>query len=420
MSNDDKNHEFWNTQPVPQASSDLHEKPIQEIAKVDPASIPREPLPIPLPHLVWSEVDPRDEQQISELTALLRDFYVEDPDLLFRFAYSADMLRWWLTAPTMHLTYSVGIRDTSSGGALVGYICGLPGDYSLTGRAANSAADAVEQTPEAALATKTMRMLSVNFLCLHKSLRKTRLAPLLIKELTRRAHTNQIYQAVYTEGTKLTLPIATATYYHRLLNPIKLARVKFAPLPKGMPEKKFSEFYHLPAVLSTHKACFRRLAKKDASAAFDLVDGYARRSYKFRQAYSKKLFAHMVRNVDNVMSAYVYEAGGAIRGLISWYIVDSQVLVPEARDKYPFVRNGYIYQYALADHETPALEDLFLLALHQMAADKVDVCTCLDIMDNEEPIKALRFDRGDGTLNYHLYNVTWNEMQRSEIGVVLM
>ena len=39
-------------------------------------------------------------------------------------------------------------------------------------------------------------MAEVNFLCVHKKLRTHRLAPVLIKEITRRVHCRNIWQAV--------------------------------------------------------------------------------------------------------------------------------------------------------------------------------------------------------------------------------
>jgi hypothetical protein len=46
-------------------------------------------------------------------------------------------------------------------------------------------------------------MVEINFLCVHKKLRSKRLAPVLIKEITRRVNLNGIFQAVYTAGVIL-------------------------------------------------------------------------------------------------------------------------------------------------------------------------------------------------------------------------
>ena len=50
-------------------------------------------------------------------------------------------------------------------------------------------------------------MVEINFLCVQKRLREHRLAPLLIKEITRRVNVTDIWQAVYTAGVLLPKPV---------------------------------------------------------------------------------------------------------------------------------------------------------------------------------------------------------------------
>ena len=68
-------------------------------------------------------------------------------------------------------------------------------------------------------------MAEINFLCVHKKLRHKRLAPVLIKEITRRVNLRSIWQAVYTAGVVLPKPVAKCRYYHRTINPKKLVEV---------------------------------------------------------------------------------------------------------------------------------------------------------------------------------------------------
>lgn len=82
---------------------------------------------------------------------------------------------------------------------------------------------------------KKMEMAEVNFLCVHKSLRDKRLAPTLIKEVTRRVNRCNIWQAIYTAGTVIPSPISAATYWHRNLNPTKLLEVGFSHKPANEP-----------------------------------------------------------------------------------------------------------------------------------------------------------------------------------------
>ena len=68
-------------------------------------------------------------------------------------------------------------------------------------------------------------MTEINFLCVSKKLRAKRLAPVLIKEITRRVHVRDMWQAVYTAGIVVPTPIAKSRYFHRSLNPKKLIDV---------------------------------------------------------------------------------------------------------------------------------------------------------------------------------------------------
>ena len=65
------------------------------------------------------------------------------------------------------------------------------------------------------------------YLVLHIShnFRSKRLAPVLIKEITRRVNLTDRWQAVYTAGVVLPRPVGRCRYYHRSLNPKKLIEV---------------------------------------------------------------------------------------------------------------------------------------------------------------------------------------------------
>lgn len=69
----------------------------------------------------------------------------------------------------------MGVRAKQSR-ALVGFITGIPCKMVVYG--------------------ETVKAVEINFLCVHKKLRAKRLAPILIKEVTRKTNLLGIYQAV--------------------------------------------------------------------------------------------------------------------------------------------------------------------------------------------------------------------------------
>ena len=82
-----------------------------------------------------------------------------------------------------------------------------------------------------------------NFLCVHKSLRQKRLAPLLVKELNRRVNLCDVWQAIHTSGTTLPTPVTGCTYWHRLLNPKKLNEIKFSYKSDKMSMEDYVELH---------------------------------------------------------------------------------------------------------------------------------------------------------------------------------
>jgi glycylpeptide N-tetradecanoyltransferase len=83
---------------------------------------------------------------------------VEDDDNTFRFDYSKEFLRWALTPPGYQPKWLVGIRDKSK--RLVASITGVP---VLT---------CAEEDK--------IKMAEINYLCVHKDCRESKLAPTLI------------------------------------------------------------------------------------------------------------------------------------------------------------------------------------------------------------------------------------------------
>ena len=57
--------------------------------------------------------------------------------------------------------------------------------------------------------SRKQKMVEINFLCVHKKLRSKRVAPVLIREITRRVNITGLFQAVYTAGVVLPKPVST-------------------------------------------------------------------------------------------------------------------------------------------------------------------------------------------------------------------
>ena len=158
------------------------------------------------------DVDLTDEDQLHEVYEFLRDNYVEDKDALFRFDYQKEFLQWALMVPDQYPDWVVGVRGGKKN-KMFGFITGIPVKIRLHKR--------------------ELKLVEINFLCVHKKLRTKRLAPVLIKEITRRVNLKNIFWAVYTSGSVLPRPFAECRYFHRSINVKKLIEIKFSHLPPG-------------------------------------------------------------------------------------------------------------------------------------------------------------------------------------------
>jgi len=197
-----KPHKFWDTQPMPKFRenydvNDIKEGPIDK--PKTPEDISAEPYKLPA-SFEWVNCDIENEKEGEEIYKLLMNNYVEDSDAMFRFGYPLSFLRWALGVPGKKKEYHLGVRQKSNK-KLRGFITATPAKAVITG--------------------KTVEVVEINFLCVHKKLRKYRLAPVLISEITRRVNRNNVWHAVYTAGVVLTKPVTRAQYWHRSLNPKK-------------------------------------------------------------------------------------------------------------------------------------------------------------------------------------------------------
>lgn len=147
----------------------------------------------------------------------------------------------------------------------------------------------------------------VNFICVHKKLRGKRLAPVLIKEITRRSNQNEIWQGLYTAGVVLPTPVSTCRYFHRAINWQKLYDVGFSPLPPNSKPQYQIRKYQLPDRTTTPG--LREIEEKDVDAVLDLYTKYMSR-FDMYPKYDREEFIHWFipkKEPEQVVWTYVVE-----------------------------------------------------------------------------------------------------------------
>ncbi|ORY83298.1 acyl-CoA N-acyltransferase [Protomyces lactucae-debilis] len=377
-------YKFWSTQPVAKFEEVIDEEGAIEA----PSDVPDEPTPL-LKDFEWVTMDLDDPAELKEVYELLTQNYVEDDDASFRFDYSASFLQWALQAPGFHKSLHVGVRVRASK-RLVGFISGIP----ITLRARNH----------------DLKSSEINFLCVHKKLRSKRLAPTLIKEVTRRCHQLGIWQAVYTAGVVLPKPFSSCRYYHRSLDWVKLHDIGFSHLPARSTKARQITKYKLP--INTSIAGLRLVTKADVPAVGNLLRQTLAR-YDVSQVFSDEEVEHWfvgdpnLGQQDKVVWTYVVEQGGKITEFVSFYSLPSSVI---GNAKHKKVNAAYLFYYGSesyysdrSNYET-RLKKLINDALILANNIGFDVFNALTLLDNPMFLDELKFGPGDGFLNYYLYN----------------
>ncbi|RVW52066.1 Glycylpeptide N-tetradecanoyltransferase 1 [Vitis vinifera] len=320
-------------------NASLAEGPIEQPAPL--SEVKQEPYN--LPNLYeWITCDIDSEETCMEVYNLLTNNYVEDDENMFRFNYSKEFLRWALRPPAR-----IRVRDD------------------------------------------IVTMAEINFLCVHKKLRSKRLAPVMIKEVTRRVHLENIWQAAYTAGVVLPTPISTCQYWHRSLNPKKLIDVGFSRLGARMTMSRTIKLYKLPD--STVTPGFRQMELHDVPAVTRLLRNYLSQ-FAVAVDLDENDVEHWLLPTENVVDSYLVESPETheITDFCSFYTLPSTIL---GNQNYSTLKAAYSY-YNVST-KTPLLQ-LMNDALIVAKRKDYDVFNALDVMQNETFLKELKFGPGDG------------------------
>ncbi|KZT09671.1 N-myristoyl transferase [Laetiporus sulphureus 93-53] len=399
-------HKFWATQPVPQ----LGEVPSESDGYIEPSKPPEEIRqdPYPLPKdFEWATLDINDLAQLREVYELLSANYVEDDEASFRFQYSAEFLRWALKPPGSYKEWHVGVR-VASNKKLVAFISAVP--ISLRVR------------------ENTLKASEVNFLCVHKKLRSKRLAPVLIKEITRQCHLKGIFQALYTGGVFLPTPVSTCQYHHRCLNVKKLVDVHFTTVPPTMTLARMLRLHKVPDTPRLLSSGLREMEERDIPQVTELYAKYMSR-FGMVHLMTEEEIGHLFLSgrgegsthpdswkaprEAQVVWAYVVEdpETRTITDYFSFYSLPSTVM---NSDKHNLLKAAYLFYYGTnvafskgADQDgrlKRRLEELIGDCMIIASQADFDVVNALTIMDNVMFLQDHKFGKGDGLLNYYLYN----------------
>jgi len=329
------------------------------------------------PGFRWTTCD------IDELRGFLCENYVEGGS--FRLSYTDELLRWCLLPPGYVQDWHVGIRH---GNKLVGFISAIPAEVTAILRC-----NAVE----------------INFLCVDRTLRSKRMAPVLIMEITRRVNLRGIHQAVFTAGVVIREPVAVCQYYHRPIRPKKLIATGFMNLGRNMTLARTIKSYTLPKY-AAHD--LRPLEIQDCPAACRLLMDHLSKMGIYPN-FTTETFMHWFLPRIGTVHCYVLGDSNNITDMCSFYAL------PLLSTRTGVIINSAYswYNVSTSISMTHLITDSLILARDC----GYDLFNSLDVQDNMEPIKHLKFLPGDGYLKYYLHG--WPEVVQNilpgKVGLIL-
>ncbi|KAH9385532.1 glycylpeptide N-tetradecanoyltransferase [Nematocida major] len=303
--------------------------------------------------------------ELSAVASFLMDHYVEDAEARFRLQYSPEFLRWQLESPSVFPEWNIGMFD---GSRLVGFISAAAIDIKIK-----------ESTPKTAV---------VNFLCVHKDYRKRRLAPVLIKEITKRVNLKGIYTALFTSGDKLPYIFTRSRYYHKILREGDLVESGFCD------QEDIDKITESRMIFQDSPTVHFRPAQES-----ELPGVYEMYCSKYKDLDISASFTY------EQFKYYVYGDGRGLSRLLvsedasefvsffhlSTRSVDSKVPIETAYLSYHTMKHG--------------VGSMLGLIQYLRGTDEFDVLNALEIESNTQSIFAdSGFIKGDGTINYYLFN----------------
>ncbi|KAG1462923.1 hypothetical protein G6F56_005409 [Rhizopus delemar] len=266
----------------------------------------------------------------------------------------------------------------------------------------------------------------INFLCVHKKLRSKRLAPVLIKEITRKSHLENIFQAVYTAGVVLPKPVSTCRYYHRSLNPKKLVECNFSRIPAKSTLSRLIKQNKVGEETST--VGLREMKLEDVPQVRQLLNTYLAR-FDFAPVFeTDEDVKHWILPHEKVVWSYVVEKEGKITDIFSFYSLPSSVI---GNPKHDTLNAAYMFYYGIdtSDHQGKEKENKYIKKrLNELMSDALilakkadfDVVNTLNLMDNSYYVDEQKFGKGDGFLNYYLYNWKCPDVAQNKVGLVML
>lgn len=388
-----KQYKFWKTQPV----TDIDEVVTKEgkIVDLKETNYVIKKLPSLPNGFVWCDIDVCSEnnQDLKDVSELLDEHYVEDMYGEFRLHYSPELLKWYFEVPNNN-RICFGVR-TEQNNKLVAFISAVRTTIQIN--------RTISEVPE------------INFMCIHQKLRNKGLAPVLIKEVTRRAVDIGYNEAFYTAVRYLPKPFATVKYYHRALNLKKLLDVGFTQLSGEVKFEEAENTLRLPTTPRNKNLV--KMEEHHIEGAMGCLNRYLEK-YTLHPIFSFDEFKHTFYGNDYVTTYVLLDSDSEEQPVVdmaSYYYLPHRVLKNNGSRENDFLKEATLFYYSTnVETNYRIICDMMIVANN----NGMDVFNATDIMENDDILSELHFEAGTGRLHYYFYNFKVRDMVPSQIGKI--
>lgn len=349
-------HNFWTSEPVGLGNEN---KNISVDKKKAPNVLP--------PGYVFTNLE--SDEDLMELYKLIKKHYVtsEEEEEGVILTYSADFLRWEMNNPNHRPEYGCLLKfkpNKDSNYKIIGFILAKVHDLTVQGF--------------------DIRLVGVNYLCVHSKHRKIGLAPLLIKEIIRRAHLNNIITGIFTGGKNFFFNFSNVEYLHRPLNLKKLVEVGFLTNFYSSQINRFK--------LNIPKRNIRLMREDDVDQLMFLYEKEYQK-YELYQRMDRETFKHAFLPRKDIVYTYVVE-DKTITEFVSFFVIQHMYPVDEKS-----IKVAYLYYYS-----TDNIESLVEDVLYRLNEEGMDLVNILSMASSRKVLRNHAYLCGTGSLNYSFYN----------------
>ncbi len=369
-----KPSKFWKHQPVALSGTleNLGARPLRSY-----------PLDLP-PDFEWAVLDTKDPKVLDEVINFLAKHY---PNI----KYPQGLLEWYFNSDS-HFKIPLGIR-VSQTRALVGFIFG-------------------RRRP---VVFDQVRMIGfeINQLCVHAKCRKKGMAPVLIKEATRRIliEDPEVQCAIYIISAKTGVPneFCQNTIYQRPINTERLitngyfgdfgresAKTQFNIPSKWKPTERFG------LLTKSNKELLKELATlANAVPALSKTD------------VSAEYLMNML-SCDQILGFYLAgEKGDENSGMADAFCCLAPLVYSNGTRVVEMILYGFRESYMLS-------KLIKFVLWHLRDKDVADVLNCMNDASGLAEDTSLRFIRGTTTMNMYVYNFDFRRIHPNENALLLM